>query len=107
MFRLIVTKTKNILDILEWHIIHILHAEGIGPEWTATYMALSESSTVQLIGCLCRRNRKMLKGGHMQDLIRLLRTLYLISKNSEKHEVVIDEDTLKLMLDTLKNETRK
>ncbi len=43
----------------------------------------------------------------MQDLIRLLRTLYLISKNSEKHEAVIDEDTLKLMLDTLENETRK
>ena len=43
----------------------------------------------------------------MQDLIRLLRTLYLISKNSEKHEVIIDEDTLKLMLNTLENETRK
>jgi hypothetical protein len=43
----------------------------------------------------------------MQDLIRLIRTLYLISKNSEKHEVIIDEDTLKLMLDTLENETRK
>ena len=43
----------------------------------------------------------------MQELISFLRTLYWISKNSEKHEVVIDEDTLKLMLDTLKNETRK
>ena len=43
----------------------------------------------------------------MQELVRLLRTLYLISKNSEKHEVVIDEDTLKIMLDTLKKETKE
>ena len=43
----------------------------------------------------------------MQELIRMLRTLYLISKNSEKHEVVIDEDTLKIMLDTLKKETKE
>lgn len=42
----------------------------------------------------------------MQELIRMLRTLYLISKNSEKHEVVIDEDTLKIMLDTLKKEIK-
>ena len=42
----------------------------------------------------------------MQELIRMLRTLYLISKNSEKHEVVIDEDTLKIMLDTLKKRQR-
>lgn len=39
----------------------------------------------------------------MEELIRLFRTLYLISKNSEKHEVIIDEETLKKMvLDQLK-----
>jgi hypothetical protein len=38
----------------------------------------------------------------MKDLIRLFRTLYLISKNSEKHEMVIDEETLKFILDVLK-----
>ena len=43
----------------------------------------------------------------MLELMRMLRTLYLISKNSEKHEVIIDEDTLKIMLDTLKKETKE
>lgn len=38
----------------------------------------------------------------LQKLIVLFRTLYLISRNSEKHEVVIDEDTLKCILDELK-----
>ena len=42
----------------------------------------------------------------MQELVNLLRTLYLISKNSEEHEVAIDEDTLKLMLDTLQNKAQ-
>ena len=43
----------------------------------------------------------------MLVLMRMLRTLYWISKNSEKHEVIIDEDTLKIMLDTLKKETKE
>ena len=43
----------------------------------------------------------------MLELMRMLRTLYLISKNNEKHEVIIDEDTLKIMLDTLKKETKE
>ena len=38
----------------------------------------------------------------MKDIIRLFRTLYVISKNSEKHEIVIDEETLKYILDILK-----
>lgn len=37
----------------------------------------------------------------MEELIRLFRTMYLISKNSEKHEVVIDEETLKVILNQL------
>lgn len=39
----------------------------------------------------------------MKDIIVLLRTLYLISVNSEKHEVIIDEETLKIILDQLKD----
>jgi len=38
----------------------------------------------------------------MEELIRLFRTLYLISKNSESHEVTIDEETLKMVLEQLK-----
>jgi len=38
----------------------------------------------------------------MKDIIRLFRTLYIISKNSENHEIVIDEETLKYILDELK-----
>lgn len=38
----------------------------------------------------------------MKELIRLFRTLYLISRNSEKHEIVMDEETLKVILDELK-----
>lgn len=37
----------------------------------------------------------------MKELIRLFRTLYIISINSKKHEVVIDEETLKTILDQL------
>lgn len=38
----------------------------------------------------------------INDLIRLFRTLYLISTKSEKHEIVLDEETLKSVLDDLK-----
>lgn len=37
----------------------------------------------------------------MKELVMLFRTLYLISRNSEKHEIVIDEETLKFILDEL------
>lgn len=37
----------------------------------------------------------------MEELIRLFRTMYIISKNSEKHEVIIDEETLKVVLNQL------
>ena len=43
----------------------------------------------------------------MEELIRLFRTLYLISKNSERHEVIIDEETLKMVLDQLKHHLSK
>lgn len=38
----------------------------------------------------------------INDLIRLFRTLYLISTESEKHEIVLDEETVKSILDDLK-----
>lgn len=38
----------------------------------------------------------------MEEIIILLRTLYLICVNSERHEVIIDEETLKMILDQLK-----
>lgn len=38
----------------------------------------------------------------MKELIRFIRTLYLICINSEKREIVIDADTLKQVLDDLK-----
>jgi len=38
----------------------------------------------------------------MKELIRFIRTLYLICINSEKREIVIDADTLKHVLDDLK-----
>ena len=40
----------------------------------------------------------------MKDLIRLFRTLYIICINSEKQEIIMDADTLKFILDTLKGE---
>lgn len=38
----------------------------------------------------------------MKELIRFIRTLYLICINSEKKEITIDADTLKQILDDLK-----
>ena len=38
----------------------------------------------------------------MKELIRFIRALYIICINSEKKEITVDDDTLKLILDDLK-----
>ena len=41
-------------------------------------------------------------GVSMKELIRFIRTLYLICINSEKKEITVDADTLKHILEDLK-----
>ena len=38
----------------------------------------------------------------MEEIIRFIRTLYIICVNSDKKEITIDADTLKQILDDLK-----
>ena len=38
----------------------------------------------------------------MKEIIRFIRTLYVICVNSDKKEITIDADTLKQILDDLK-----